>query len=107
VARKRRTSAGSNSARNETAVWTPLKTNWSASVNKNRMTAPSSASPLRPPQDHVAVALVATAEGAKPVDIPRIKPNEIVAIGRAILLNANTSDLRLATNGVATSGEVD
>ena len=44
---------------------------------------------LRQPQDHVAVALARAAKGAKPVDIPRIKPNEIIAVGRAILLNAN------------------
>jgi hypothetical protein len=40
----------------------------------------------RQPEDDVAVALARAAHGAEPVDIPRIEPNEIVAV---LGLNAN------------------
>jgi hypothetical protein len=45
---------------------------------------------LRQPQDHVGVALAWAAHGPQAVDISRIEPNEVIAVGRAILLNANT-----------------
>jgi hypothetical protein len=48
-----------------------------------------SRSVFRQPQDHVAVALARPAHGAHAVNESRLKPDEIVAIGRAILLNAN------------------
>ena len=41
------------------------------------------------PQDDIAVALARAAHGAQAVDVLRIKPNEIVAVGRAILLDAH------------------
>jgi hypothetical protein len=44
---------------------------------------------LRQSQDDIAIALAGAAHGAEPLDIPRIEPNEIVSVRRAILLDAD------------------
>ena len=44
---------------------------------------------LSPAAEHVAVALAGSADGAEPVDRPRIEPNMAINNGRAIILNAN------------------